>query len=54
MRRQFRDTILDLARNDDSMVLIFGDVSVYLFQGVPGRVPSASIIWAFAKTPWLV
>ncbi|MGO9117095.1 MAG: transketolase family protein [Desulfomonilaceae bacterium] len=39
MRRQFRDTILDLARNDDSMVLIFGDVSVYLFKEFQDRYP---------------
>jgi transketolase len=39
MRRQFRDTILDLARNDDSLVLIFGDVSVYLFKEFHDRYP---------------
>jgi len=32
MRRQFKDTILSLAENDDSLVLLFGDVSVYLFN----------------------
>jgi transketolase len=32
MRRQFKNTILDLAVQDDSIVLIFGDVSVYLFD----------------------
>ena len=32
MRRQFKNTILDLAVRDDSIVLIFGDVSVYLFD----------------------
>lgn len=32
MRQQFRDTIMDLAVHDDSIVLIFGDVSVYLFS----------------------
>lgn len=32
MRRQFRDTILDLAEKDDRIVLIFCDVSVYLFK----------------------
>lgn len=31
MRRQFKDTILDLALDDEAVVLIFGDVSVYLF-----------------------
>lgn len=32
MRRQFRDTIMKLAESDDTIVLIFGDVSVYLFN----------------------
>jgi transketolase len=32
MRKQFRDTILDLAEQDEKIVLLFGDVSVYLFQ----------------------
>lgn len=32
MRKQFRDTVLDLAKNDKRMVLVFGDVSVYLFK----------------------
>jgi transketolase len=32
MRRQFKNTILDLALQDHSIVLIFGDVSVYLFD----------------------
>jgi transketolase len=39
MRRQFRDTILDLARNDESIVLIFGDVSVYLFKDFQTQYP---------------
>ncbi|MBM3299104.1 MAG: hypothetical protein FJY85_04025 [Deltaproteobacteria bacterium] len=40
MRRQFRDTILDLAWDDDSLVLIFGDVSVYLFKEFQGKYPN--------------
>jgi transketolase len=39
MRRQFRDTILDLASGDDSIVLIFGDVSVYLFKEFQEKYP---------------
>lgn len=39
MRPQFRDTILDIAENDDSIVLIFGDVSVYLFREFKSRHP---------------
>lgn len=41
MRKQFKKTIMDLAARDDSIVLIFGDVSVYLFNDFqttyPGR-----------------
>ncbi len=32
MRRQFKDTVTALAEKDDRIVLIFGDVSVYLFN----------------------
>ncbi|QJB55726.1 hypothetical protein [Pseudodesulfovibrio sp. zrk46] len=32
MRGQFRDTILDLAKTDPTITLLFGDVSVYLFR----------------------
>lgn len=41
MRRQFRDTVMDLAGCDERICLIFGDVSVYLFNDFkmkhPGR-----------------
>lgn len=39
MRRQFRDTMLDLAATDESIILIFGDVSVYLFKDFQSRYP---------------
>ncbi len=39
MRKQFRNTILDLASRDDRIVLLFGDVSVYLFQEFKERYP---------------
>lgn len=39
MRRQFRDTIMDLALDDESIVLIFGDVSVYLFHEFQQNYP---------------
>ena len=39
MRPQFKDTILDLATNDDSIVLVFGDVSVYLFSEYQEKYP---------------
>lgn len=32
MRKQFRETILDLAKSDERIVLLFGDISVYLFE----------------------
>lgn len=41
MRKQFRDTIMDLSLNDDKIVIILGDVSVYFFKEFheknPGR-----------------
>jgi len=39
MRQQFRDTVLDLAGRDEAIVLIFGDVSVYLFRELQKRYP---------------
>lgn len=32
MRKQFKDTIMDLSTYDDKIVVILGDVSVYLFD----------------------
>jgi len=40
VRRQFRDSILDLAQHDSRIVLIFGDVSVYLFKEFQDKYPS--------------
>ena len=40
MRKQFRDTVLSLAQDDDSIVLLFGDISVYLFEGFKQKHPS--------------
>ena len=37
MRKQFRDTIVDI--NDDKVVLILGDVSVYLFNEFESNNP---------------
>ena len=39
MRRQFRDTIMDLAKYDDKIVMILGDVSVYLFNDFKEKYP---------------
>ncbi|MDP1852704.1 MAG: hypothetical protein Q8L26_00630 [Candidatus Omnitrophota bacterium] len=39
MRKQFRDTVMDLAAYDDKIVLIFGDVSVYLFNDFKAKYP---------------
>ena len=38
MRKQFRDTIVDL--NDKDVVLILGDVSVYLFNDFAQKNPN--------------
>lgn len=39
MRRQFRDTALELAAEDDRLVVILGDISHYLFSGFQERFP---------------
>ncbi len=39
MRRQFRDTVMRLAEDDERMVLLFGDISVYLFNEFSERHP---------------
>lgn len=39
MRGQFKKTIMDLSPADDSIVLIFGDVSVYLFKDFHEQYP---------------
>jgi transketolase len=40
MRKQFKDTIMDLSLNDGDIVLVFGDVSVYLFDEFKQKYPS--------------
>ena len=39
MRQQFKNTIMDLAAYDDKIVMIFGDVSVYLFNDFKENYP---------------
>ncbi len=39
MRQQFKKTILDLASHDERIVMIFGDVSVYLFKEFKEQAP---------------
>ncbi len=39
MRKQFRDTLTDLAASDDRVVLLLGDISVYLFNELKERHP---------------
>lgn len=39
MRRQFRDTIMDLAQKDDKIIMVHGDVSVYLFSDFKEKYP---------------
>lgn len=40
MRKQFKNTILQLAENDDRITLILGDVSVYLLTDFQKRYPN--------------
>src|SRR5688572_2484748 len=40
MRRQFKDTVTELAANDERVVVILGDISHYLFSGFQERFPS--------------
>lgn len=40
MRRQFKDTVLSLAERDERLVLLFGDISVYLFREFEARFPT--------------
>lgn len=39
MRKQFRDTMIQLAATDDRVVLVFGDISVYLFNEFREKYP---------------
>ena len=39
MRKQFRDTIMDLSTYDDKIVMVLGDVSVYLFNDFKEKYP---------------
>jgi len=40
VRRQFKESCLSLAERDDRLVLIFGDISVYLFNEFSRRHPA--------------
>ena len=39
MRKRFRETVTDLAKRDERIVLLFGDVSVYLFKDFKAAYP---------------
>jgi len=39
VRRQFKETIMSLADHDDRIVLLFGDVSIYLFNSFIEKYP---------------
>ncbi len=39
MRKQFKNTLLELAAHDDSIVLLFGDISVFLFNEFQHKFP---------------
>jgi transketolase len=40
MRAQFRNTVADLAQHDDKLVVVLGDISVYMFKDFWERYPS--------------
>ena len=40
MRRQFKDTVMRLAEQDDRLVLLFGDISFFLFNDFNTRHPN--------------
>ncbi|MCX5666781.1 MAG: hypothetical protein NTY34_00485 [Candidatus Omnitrophica bacterium] len=39
MRKQFRDTLIDLAHKDDKIVIILGDISVFYFKEFKEKYP---------------
>ena len=39
MRKQFRDTVTELAAADERVVLVFGDISVFMFNDFAKRFP---------------
>ena len=39
MRKQFKDTITELAEHDERIVLVFGDISVFLFNSFQQSFP---------------
>jgi transketolase len=39
VRKQFRDTVTELAAADERVVLVFGDISVFMFDGFARRFP---------------
>ena len=39
MRKQFKDTMLDLAGRDDKVIVILGDISHFLFNGFQQKFP---------------
>ena len=40
MRKQFKETVMALSEEDDKIVLIFGDVSIYLFNDFKNKYPN--------------
>ena len=40
MRKRFRDTVTELAETDERIVLVFGDISVFLFEPFVRRFPN--------------
>lgn len=40
MRKQFKDTVTDLALNDDKIIVIIGDISAYIFKDFQEKYPN--------------
>jgi transketolase len=40
MRKHFKDIVIELAEKDDKLILLLGDISVYLFKEFGDRFPS--------------
>jgi len=39
MRKQFRDTVMDLAERDNKIIMVLGDISVYFFNEFKKKYP---------------
>ena len=49
MRAQFKTTVTELAGQDERVIVVLGDVSVYMFKDFWDCIPSGSTTWASAR-----